>query len=75
MDPTKRRDMRSEDLRIIFYSCRAAMVNGVLRPGIQGELARQLGFEKKSISKQWSRMSKKLAPLLVNQDEEDHLET
>jgi hypothetical protein len=74
MDHTKRRDMRSEDLRIIFYSCRAAMVNGVLRPGIQKELANQLGFEKKSISKQWRKMSDKLAPLLYNRAEEDHLE-
>jgi hypothetical protein len=43
----KRRDTTVEDRRIIFYSCRTAMVNGAVRPGIQEELARQLGFKKK----------------------------
>jgi hypothetical protein len=43
----KRRDTSVEDRRIIFYSCRAAMVNGVVRHGIQAELANQLGFKKK----------------------------
>jgi hypothetical protein len=53
-----RRDTTVEDRRIIFYSCRTAMVNGAVRPGIQEE---------------WTMMSRKLAPLLDNQDEEDHL--
>jgi hypothetical protein len=69
----KRRDTTSEDRRIIFYSCRAAMVNGALRPGIQAELAKQLGFEKKTVQRLWSKMARIVAPLLYNQDDEDHL--
>jgi hypothetical protein len=44
----KKRDTTVEDRRIIFYSCRTAMVNGAVRPGIQEELAKQLGFKKNS---------------------------
>jgi hypothetical protein len=72
-DVNRRRDTTADDRRIIFYSCRAAIVNGVLRPGTQSELAWQLGFQKKTVSKLWTMMNRKLTPLLDNQDEEDHL--
>jgi hypothetical protein len=51
------------------------MVNGAIRPGIQAELANQLGFKKKTVSKIWTSIMyyRKLTLLLVNQDEEDHL--
>jgi hypothetical protein len=72
-DANRRRDTTADDRRIIFFSCRAAIVDGVLRPGIQEELAWQLGFKKKTIQKLWTAMKTKLAPLLSNQAEEDHL--
>jgi hypothetical protein len=48
------------------------MENGRLKPGIQSTLARQLGFERKTISRQWRQMQRVLAPLLSNQNIENH---
>jgi hypothetical protein len=43
-----------------------------LKNGIQGELARLLGITRGTVSRQWTKMNNKLAPLLDNQDEECH---
>jgi len=62
------------DRHTIFFACRCSMVNGRLKPGIQRELARQLGFERGAICRQWTTMNDKLAPLLCNQPEDMHLD-
>jgi hypothetical protein len=56
----------------IFFTCRSTMVNGHLKAGIQKELAKQLGLSRMTISRQWTTMNLKLAPLLINQDEANH---
>jgi hypothetical protein len=60
------------DRYAIFMTCKATMVNGHLKNVIQGELARLLGISRGTVSLQWTRMNYKLAPLLVNQDDECH---
>jgi hypothetical protein len=57
------------DRQSIFFVCRSTMVNGHLKPGIQKELASQLGVSRITVSRQWTAMSLKLAPLLINQDD------
>jgi DNA-binding transcriptional regulator YhcF (GntR family) len=69
----KRRDTRSEDRRVIFFHCRMAMVDGALTAGTCRELARQLGFKPKTISRQWRAMRRVAEPLLINQPEDEHL--
>jgi hypothetical protein len=68
----KKRDTTAEDRRSIFFACRMAMVDGKLRKGFLSELASELGFERKTISRQWKQMSLKMAPLLNNQNQENH---
>jgi hypothetical protein len=71
-DSLKKRDTTAHDRRLIFYGCRAAMVDGVVKRGFISELAQQLGFERKTVSRHWNNMQRVLAPLLNNQDEENH---
>jgi hypothetical protein len=71
-DPTKRRNTTESDRRVIFFACRASMEDGRPKRGIFQELADLLGFKRKAVSRQWNQMAKKMAPLLDNQDEEDH---
>jgi hypothetical protein len=63
---------QSSDRAVIFFACRASMQDGVLKRGIFQELAEQMGFTRKTVSRQWNQMQKKLAPLLNNQDEAQH---
>jgi hypothetical protein len=65
--------MSSEDLRYIFYAVRSSMVNDRPKPGIFKKLAYQLSYDSKTIWGQWKKMKKKLAILLNNQPEEDHI--
>jgi hypothetical protein len=67
-----RRETTSDDRKAIFTACRAAMSRGPLRKGFISELADELGFHRKTVSKQWNQMARKLATLLDNQDEENH---
>jgi hypothetical protein len=60
------------DRRTIFIAIRATMVNGRPRRGIFKELADQLGFTRKTVSRQWNAMQMKLAPLLCNHPEQEH---
>jgi hypothetical protein len=46
----RKNDTNSSDRQMIFYACRASMENGRLKKGIQAELARQLQFDRKTIS-------------------------
>jgi hypothetical protein len=71
-DPADRKNTTAADRAIIFYACKASMQDGRLKTGIFTELAGQLGFKPKSISRQWHSMQAKLAPLLDNQDENLH---
>jgi hypothetical protein len=71
-DGLKKRDTTAHDRRVIFYGCRAAMVDEAVKRGFISELAQQLGFERKTVSRHWNNMQRKLAPLLDNQDEENH---
>jgi hypothetical protein len=57
------------DRYAIFMTCKSTMVNGRLKSGIQKELAELLGISSTTVSRQWSAMNLKLAPLLVNQDD------
>jgi hypothetical protein len=65
--------MSSEDLCYIFYAVRSSMVNDRPKPGIFKKLAYQLSYDSKTIWGQWKKMKKKLAILLSNQPEEDHI--
>jgi hypothetical protein len=49
------------------------MVNDRPNPGIFNKLAYQLSYDSKTIQIQWKKMRKKLAILLNNQPEEDHI--
>jgi hypothetical protein len=60
------------DRKTIFIAIRATMVNGRPRKNIFQELAEQLGYKRQTVSRQWNKMSKKLAPLLYNHPEEQH---
>ena len=67
-----RRETTIADRQTIFYACRATMVHGRVPRGIFGKLAKDLGFERKTISRQWASMQHKLAPLLNNHPVEEH---
>jgi hypothetical protein len=67
-----RRETTMAERQVIFYACRATMVNGRIQRGIFGKLAKDLGFERKTISRQWKSMQAKLAPLLINHPAADH---
>jgi hypothetical protein len=71
-DMPGRKNTTAADRAIIFYACKTSMENGHLKNGIFKELASQLGFKPKAISRQWHGMQAKLAPLLDNQDENKH---
>jgi hypothetical protein len=71
-DIADRKNTTAADRAIIFYACKASMQDGRLRIGFFKELAGQLGFKPKSISRQWHSMQAKMAPLLDNQDENLH---
>jgi hypothetical protein len=62
-----------DDLCNIFYAVRSTMVNDQPKPGIFKELACQLSYDSNTIWRQWKKMEKKLAILLNNQPEEDHI--
>jgi hypothetical protein len=69
----KKRDTNYGDHRTIFIAIRATMmVNGRPRRGILDELAQQLGFKRKTVSRQWNNTQRKLAPLLFNHPEQEH---
>jgi hypothetical protein len=69
----KFRQVSTKDKMTIFFAVRGAMVNGKMKRGILQKLSIQLGFERTTISRQWAGMRKKLAHLLNNQDEDDHM--
>jgi hypothetical protein len=62
-----------EDLCYIFYAVRSSMVNNRPKPGIFKEIAYKLSYDSNTIWIQWKKMKKKLAILLNNQPEEDHI--
>jgi hypothetical protein len=71
---TKRhRQMTAQDKKAVFYAIRSTMVNDRPKHGIIKKLARDLGFKPLTISRQWRDMRIKLAKLLNNQDEDDHI--
>jgi hypothetical protein len=61
------------DRYCIYFASKCTMVNGHLKSGIQIELAALLGLSKSTVSRQWSAMNKRLAPLLNNHPEDTHL--
>jgi hypothetical protein len=71
-DDRKVRQVRVEDQRAIFAACRATMVNGRVQRGIFKKFAKQLRFERNTISRQWRRMETSLHTLLNNHPEEEH---
>jgi hypothetical protein len=54
------------DRYAIFMTCKSTMVNGHLKNGIQGVLARLLRISRGTVSQQRTRMNYKLAPLLAS---------
>jgi hypothetical protein len=65
--------MTSNDKPTLFYAIRSTMVEGWPKHGIYHKLANELGFKPLTIRRQWLDMRNKLARLLNNQDEEDHI--
>jgi hypothetical protein len=65
--------MTSTDKRTLFCAITSTMVEGHPKHGIYLKLARELGFKPLTIRRQWVDMRNKLAKLLNNQDEEDHI--
>jgi hypothetical protein len=45
-----------------------------MKPGVQKELARLLGVSRVTVSRQWTKVNSKLAPLLINHEEDRHRE-
>ena len=68
-DENNHRTTTYSDRQSIFFVMRSTMVNGHVKPGILKELADQLGVSRMTISRQWTSMNNKLAPLLINQDD------
>jgi hypothetical protein len=71
-DGPKYRQVTVEDQKAIFYACRSHFGPHGLKRGILKELAIQMGFERKTISRQWNRMKKSLHDLLDNHPEDEH---
>jgi hypothetical protein len=69
----KYRQMTSTDKQTVFYAIRSNMVEGRPKHGIYLKLAKELGFKPLTIQRQWADMRNKLAKLLNNQGEEDHI--
>jgi hypothetical protein len=69
----KYKQLSAADLQTIFYSIRSTMVNGRPKHGIFKKIAVQLAHDRVTIWRQWKQMNRKLAMLLSNQPEEDHL--
>jgi hypothetical protein len=65
------RQTTAADRQCIFIACRSTMVNGRLKRGIFSSLAKQLGFERKTIARQWYNMVKSLSTLLSNHSQDD----
>jgi hypothetical protein len=66
------RQMSAEDKRVVFIAVRSTMVNSRPKRGIFSELAKQLGFEPLTVSRQWHQMEKSLHTLLSNHPVEEH---
>jgi hypothetical protein len=60
------RQTTAADQQNIFYACRSTMVEGTTQRGIFNELANQLGFERKTVARQWHNMIASLSTLLSN---------
>jgi hypothetical protein len=71
-DAAKYRTTTSVDRFAIFMTCRSTMVNGRVKKGIQIALANQLGISRVTVSRQWTAINTKLAPLLSNHADDTH---
>ena len=69
----KYRNFNSGDLQVIFYAVQATMVNDRPKHGIFKKLALDLSVDQKTVWRHWKNMKGKLAALLSNQPEEDHI--
>ena len=69
----KYRNLVAADLQVIFYSVRATMVNNRPKHGIFQTLAAELRIDQRTVWRQRRNMRGKLAALLNNQPEEDHI--
>jgi hypothetical protein len=68
----RKKDTSFSDRQTIFFTCRASLMDGHLKKGIQSELARLLGFDRKTINRQWRQMSRAVDLLLSNEPEDQH---
>jgi hypothetical protein len=66
------RQMSAEDKRVVFIAIRSTMVNSRAKRGVFSELAKQLGFEPLTVSRQWHQLEKSLHTLLSNHPAEEH---
>jgi hypothetical protein len=67
------RQMTAADKKAVFYAIRSTMVNGRPKQGIMKKISSELGFKPLTITRQWRDMRIKLAKLLSNHPEEDHI--
>jgi len=70
--PLTMRNTTAADRKAIFITCFSSMRDGVLKRGVFRELATTMGFERKTVARQWYSMQAKLAPLLINHPDNDH---
>jgi hypothetical protein len=63
--------VQAEDMRVIFFAVQNSIVDGHAKPGIFFHLARQMGFKRSTVSRQWATMAARLQTLLNNQPEEE----
>jgi hypothetical protein len=68
---TTYRQATAEERRILFVAVRSNMVEGRPKKGIFSELAKQLGFQPLTVSRQWHQMDKRLQNLLSNHPDDD----
>lgn len=68
----KYRQATTADRRTIFFAVRASIENGRPKQGIFSEIARQLGFSRKLVSRHYHTMKKQFDPLLSNHPDNEH---
>jgi hypothetical protein len=65
------RQVKPNEMQVIFVAVRSTMVNGKKKRGIFFELARQLNLNRATVSRQWHTMEKSLHDLLINHPGEE----
>ncbi|CAB9529989.1 transposon protein [Seminavis robusta] len=72
LDTNKKRYLNSDDRKVVYFSCKSAMVDGKIPRGVFKRVANSMGSNRSTVSRQWESVSRALAPLLDNHPETAH---